>query len=213
MRPRRVVAISHAGGAGGDRVGRLVAEGLDFRFVDEEIITLAAGKEGLDPEVVADAERRKGLLARLVENLGRAGTVGAAGIGEFWVPEAGGLAGSSDLRELIIDAIRETAARGDVVIVSHAASIPLAGRDDLLRVFVTASLETRVRRLAAARRLAEAEAARRVKESDAGRADYFQRFYGIERELPTHYDLTVNTDVLTFEEAAALVVHAARPGA
>ena len=52
--------------------------------------------------------------------------------------------------------------------------------------------------------------ARFVRDSDAGRADYFQRFYGIERELPTHYDLVVNTEALTPDEAADVIVAAAR---
>jgi cytidylate kinase len=48
-----------------------------------------------------------------------------------------------------------------------------------------------------------------VKDSDAGRRDYLRRFYGIDEELPTHYDLVVNTDVLTVEQAADLVSLAA----
>ena len=44
----RVVAISRAAGAEGERIGALVAERLGFRYVDEEIITLAAEKQGVD---------------------------------------------------------------------------------------------------------------------------------------------------------------------
>jgi cytidylate kinase len=36
-----------------------------------------------------------------------------------------------------------------------------------------------------------------------------KRFYEIDEELPTHYDLVVNTDVLTVEQAAELVSRAA----
>jgi cytidylate kinase len=56
----------------------------------------------------------------------------------------------------------------------------------------------------------DAERARRVvKASDAGRADYLKRFYGITDELPTHYDLVINTDALSFGAAAALISQAA----
>ena len=61
----------------------------------------------------------------------------------------------------------------------------------------------------AAEALEPAKAARAVKDSDAGRRDYLKRFYEIDEELPTHYDLVVNTDVLTFERAADLVSRAA----
>jgi len=40
--------------------------------------------------------------------------------------------------------------------------------------------------------------------------DYFQRFYGIENELPTHYDLVINTEAWAADEAADIVVAAAR---
>ena len=53
------------------------------------------------------------------------------------------------------------------------------------------------------------KAARAVKDSDAGRRDYLKRFYEIDEELPTHYDLVVNTDVLSVERAADLVSRAA----
>jgi hypothetical protein len=38
-----------AAGAEGERIGSLVAERLGFRYVDEEIITRAAEKQGVDP--------------------------------------------------------------------------------------------------------------------------------------------------------------------
>lgn len=67
--PTRVVTISHATGAGGEPIGRTVADRLGFRYIDEEIITLAAEKEGVDAALVADTERRKGFLARLFSGL------------------------------------------------------------------------------------------------------------------------------------------------
>jgi cytidylate kinase len=94
------------------------------------------------------------------------------------------------------------------VIVAHAASLALATRDDVLRVFITASLQTRQRRLAASLQVEEKEAARVIKRSDAGRADYIKRFYRIDAELPTHYDLVINTDKLTPQAAARLIVDA-----
>jgi len=207
----RVVTIAHTTGAAGDRIGLAVAERLGFRYVDEQIIEVAAGKHGLDAGLVADAERRRTFFARLLEGMGNTPVLEPSGVGvvafeSFDIPRR------EELRALIVDAIKETAQSGDVVIVSHAAGIPLASRDDVLRVLVTASFQTRARRLAAATNVAQDAAERRLKESDAGRADYFRRFYGVERELPTHYDVVINTDRLTEEHAADIVVGAAGRG-
>jgi cytidylate kinase len=208
MAKTRIVTISHATGGGGDNIGRSVAKGLGFRYVDEEIIKLAAERHGLDIELVADAERRKSLLDRILNDLAATSMMDPTGGMAILPPEA--FVTREDLRALIVETIRETAERGQVVIVSHAAGIPLAGRPDLLRVLITASFEPRAQRVAEATRSKKVDAEKSLKDSDAGRADYFLRFYGIERELPTHYDLVINTDALTAEEATGIIIAAAQ---
>ena len=80
---RTVVCISHAAGAGGEEVGRLVAERLGFLYVNEEIVARAAAKGGVDAADVADEERRKSLAARALNAIaqggGEAWTLGAVG--------------------------------------------------------------------------------------------------------------------------------------
>jgi len=202
-----VVCISSEDGAGAAEASSLVAETLGFGLIDEGVLTRAAEEAGVEREVVADVERRKSAVVKLLEGFGPA-NVGAAGI--VMLPEDVGYGrpASNDLRALIRSVIEDTATAGRVVIVAHAASLALAARDDVLRVFITASPETRQRRLAESLQVDEKEAARVIKKSDAGRADYIKRFYRIDSELPTHYDLVINTDKLTPEDAARLVVDA-----
>ena len=111
---------------------------------------------------------------------------------------------------MIRSALWESAERGDAVIVAHAASLALATRTDVLRVLITASPETRVRRLAGAQNIGETEAEQQVARADANRADYLKRFYGVSTELPTHYDIVLNTDHVAPEDAGALILSAAR---
>ena len=107
---------------------------------------------------------------------------------------------------MIQAAIHEVAGVGQAVIVAHAASMALAHSEGVLRVLVTASTETRVRRVAEVERIIKEEVERRIATSDRERHEYFKRFYKIQQELPTHYDLVVNTDVLTVEQAADAIV-------
>ena len=204
----RVICISSEDGSGGLGAAQLVARELGFRVIDEEIVTRAAVEAGVEEEVVADVEQRKSILVRLIESVGSAGM----GTGYVMAPPEGAGYGqpvSDELRGLIKSVIEETAAEGEVVIVSHAASLALGLRDDVLRVLLTASTRTREQRFGAVLGLDEKEAARALKRSDAGRADYIKRFYGIAAELPTHYDLVINTDKLTPEDAARVIVSAA----
>jgi cytidylate kinase len=111
-----------------------------------------------------------------------------------------------DLRALIQAALHEIAANGSAVIAAHAASMTLASRPDVLRVLVTASVETRTRRLAEARGVTPATAAALIAEGDRNRHNYFRRFHDIAAELPTHYDVVVNTDSLDLAQVAEVIV-------
>jgi cytidylate kinase len=204
----RVVCISPLDGARGSEVVRAVAEKLGFRLVDEEIIRFAADEAGVDVVTMADVEQRRSFLDRLLGGVGAsapAATLAMAG----YVPDVH-TPGGSDLRGLIRTAIEEVASQGDVVIAAHAASLALADRDGVLRVLLTASPESRRDTIARHRGIDDKEAAKVVERGDANRADYLKRFYGVAKELPTHYDLVVNTDHVGPDDAGALVLSAAR---
>lgn len=202
--PCDVICISSEDGTGALGAASLAARALGFRLIDEDIVTRAAQDAGVEREVVADVERRRSLLERVLDSLGTSGM--AAG----YVPVPLEQTPSDDLRSLIRSVIEETAAVGQAIIVSHAASLALGGRENVLRVMFTASPETRARRLAASMGVEEREAEKVLQRSDAGRADYIKRFYGIGQELPTHYDLVINTDKLSPELGAELITQAAR---
>jgi hypothetical protein len=219
----RVVCISRTLAAGGEHVGKAVSERLGFRYVDEEIVAKAAAKANVDQEVIAAAEHKQPLVRRILDAIGlpkhlpdpMTYLIGRP-VEEYYVhltprpteavPEG--------RRALIRAVIAEIAAEGNVVIVAHAASFALAGMKGLLRVLVTASPETRIRRLSGlGRLLTDSDTVTTVRESDAERRDYLHRFYQVHEELPTHYDLVVNTDVLPPAQAVNLIVTAARDDA
>lgn len=198
----RVICISRALGAGGEIVGRLVSAELGFRYVDEEIVERAAEKADVPADLVADVEARKSLLRRVLPNVARdvASVSMIAGV----VPPRG-VDASDDYRRLIQQVIKEVAEEGDAVIVAHAASHALAGRPGIFRLLVTAPPDVRARRLTEDPGVTLEAARKIVEQSDRDRADYFKRFYETE-ELPTDYDLVVNTGTLTPEGTARLVI-------
>ena len=211
----RVVCISRAMAADGETIGQLIARHLGFRYVDEQIITLAARQAQIDPSLVAAAEQRQPLLQRLLDQLPGTRDVAGAITAATGVPVesfAGGVssyrAAPEDMRVLIRAAIHEVASVGTVVIVAHAASLALAGVPGVLRVLVTAPGNVRAKRLSTAEGLSPAAAEAAIAASDLERRDYLKRFYGVKEELPTHYDIVINTDVLTAEQAAAVIVAA-----
>jgi hypothetical protein len=201
-----VVTVARTLGASGEEIARKVAEGLGFQYIDDEIITWAAQQAGVAAESVQEAERTPPLLARILASLAVAPVEPSA----FTAPELMPLPdySSQAYRNIITQVIRDRAAKGNAVMVAHGAAIPLAGTDGLVRVFITASPATRVKRLTA-NGMSERDAQHAVENSDRERHDFFRRFYNLKEELPTHYDLVLNTDVLSVDQAAAVVIKAA----
>src|ERR1051326_4440289 len=131
-----VICISRDVGAGGEEIGRDVADQLGYRYVDEEIIERAANEAGIDPEHVASAEERRGLAARLLDAIAQS----AVNMPEAmaWADQAGFEAPLPEgVRELIREAVRQTADEGQAVIVTPGASYVLTGRQGVVRAFVT----------------------------------------------------------------------------
>ena len=203
---RSVVCISRAAGAGGEEVAKLVADQLGFRYVDDEIVRRAAELAGVSEEQMAQAEHSQPLVTRIMEALAAAPAMAEGG----YVPAAPIISPAVAYSHLIEHVVRETAEGKNVVIVAHGASHVLTARPEVLRVFVTASPETRTARLSRESAIDERAAAKSVEASDKERARYLERFYKVRQELPVHYDLTLNTDLMTPANAAALVVAAAR---
>lgn len=208
---QRVICIARIQGAGGDDIGRMVADGLGYRLVDEEIVQRAAESEGIAVEELFEVERRRSVIDRLLESLALTGSSDAYTVGVApSVPPLTAMIDPRSLRALIQRSIHETADGGGVVIVSHAASYALAGRPDVLRVLITASPATRLARIAEANGLDDKKATKAMDSDDAGRADYLKKFYDVSQESPSHYDLVLNSDLLSADVISSIVTMAAR---
>lgn len=199
-----VVTIAMTTGARAEQIGRLVAEHLGFQCVNDEIIDRAAEHAGVSRQAVAEVERSPTLISRIVNSL-------AAGMSAEWAGRSltpGEIDPSASYRRLIQDVVREIAAQRKAVILAHGASILLAKTPGVLRVLVTASPVTRAARVAAESGHDERQATREIQLSDRERRAFFKRFHDLEDELETHYDLVINTDVLSPEAAARLIAYA-----
>jgi len=203
------VCISATDGAAGEQIAPLVASRLDFLLVNEQIVAEAARQAGVDEQFVADVEKRKSLVSRMLSGISASDMAGASTLGPMPVMIEPTPA-SDALRGLIRSAIEEIAEQGDSVIVAHAASFALGDKPHVLRVLITGAPETRAKRVAESHACGAKEAEKLVSRGDANRADYIKRFYGIAAESPGDYDLVMNTDRLSAEQAADTIVHAAK---
>src|SRR5215213_4737266 len=66
----RVICISAVDGARGEEVAPAVAQALNYRLVDEEIVRKAAQEADVDVSHIAEVERRRSMATRLLDSLG-----------------------------------------------------------------------------------------------------------------------------------------------
>jgi cytidylate kinase len=201
----RAVALSQVYGSGAESIGRDVAQQLGFGYLNEAIVAQVASDRGVDPAVVMEAEQRKSFFIRVAEMAARGAPDVMPDTSLYAIDE------TDALLSLIRDAVRDAADRGNVVLVAHAACYACSDRSDVLRVWVTAPPLTRASRVASVLGLSDKEAARSVRQSDAARASYLKRVYGVGEESNTDYDVVINTERLTADAAAGLILSLVQP--
>ena len=204
-----VITISRQYASGGSNIAKLVAERLGWHVVDNELVERVAEQAGLSPGEVAAREER---VPSLIERIARALAISSP---EVFVTTGESPATrfdrESDLvkatEAVVAQAVREEAR---LVLVGRGAQAILAQHEDALHVFVVAPREVRI--AAAMRRLEipRDEAEETLDRTDDGRRRYVKTYYDREWEHAENYHLVVNTGVFSYQQAADLIVQAAR---
>jgi len=198
-----VVTVSRQYGAGGLRVAPAVADALGFRFVDRELVDLAANRLGVDPEVANSRDER---VPAVLEELGRALAAATPEFGVAPQPELDDRAMAAAVREVVLS----LAEAGGYVILGRGAQAILAERDDACSIWLVGDKADRVRRVMASQEVDEREATARCDRADGERAGYVRRFHGADIAEPTLYDCVINTSRLGIERAVELATLTAR---
>lgn len=205
-----VITIGREVGAGGETVGRMLADRLHIEYLDGAIVDEVARRLRVDKDVVEDYDERTGsafdkLLRRLAAvDFSTPQDVAA------WTPPYGDLAWDPHTSVLALtqEIIRQQAASGDCVIVGRAAGYVLKNRPDLLRVFLRAPVDFRLKAIMELKGLGEEEARRYLKAQDANRAAYVRQVYGGDWEHASLYDLVIDTGRLGHQRAVDIILAA-----
>lgn len=197
-----IVTISNEYGSGGVSVAARAAELLSYEFVDRQLPVVVAKKLQITPEdVEAGEDPGRSVGERLLEGLELATPELAESVPEPY---------DEEVLRAVQAAVREYAARGDVVIVGRAAGVILGRGPGVLRVFMHAPREWRIERIARGFGV-DAKAARaEVDRIDRARAAYLRDWYEARFGDPLYNDLAIDTSTFGEEGSAALIAAAVR---
>ncbi|HZK72587.1 MAG TPA: cytidylate kinase-like family protein [Clostridia bacterium] len=212
-----VITIGRQFGAGATVVGEMLARELHADLLESRIIDEVAQRLQLPKEEVeAEDEQPGSLLHRLLMALGSAS-------GEPMIqPEATAwnppnvdpvLDPVFDARRAVLaitqQVIKEAARAGNVVIVGRGGAYILSDFKGALHVYLRAAEASRVQAVMARRSISEEQARRLLKQTDENWSAYIKQVYGHDRNLPSHYDLVLDTGRLGYETTVATIVAAA----
>ena len=104
--------------------------------------------------------------------------------------------------------VKKICREGGVIIHGHGSHLVAAGHGESLNVFVAASFEQRAGNVAAQESVSEDEAAKRLKDADGEVQSVSSHLWGGDIGDTGAFDITVNLDRVTVQEAARLIVGA-----
>ncbi len=193
------ITVARQYGSGGRMVGEKLAELLGYRYVDRELVTLAAQKSGYAPEILnrADEKSAGSLLYTLAMGSNMYGMHGGGVHLEMPI--------NDKLFMVQSDIIKELANETSCVFVGRCADYVLSEYPGRISVFLYASSEARIARIAEEHGLTEREAADVIAKTDKRRMNYYSFYTGGVWGRYENYHLMLDTSVLGIDKTAEVI--------
>ncbi len=105
----------------------------------------------------------------------------------------------------IAETILHLAELGNVILIGRGAAVVTAGLVHVFHVRLVSSLEKRVQRIQELNRLSREAARQLIQKEDRGRERYLKKYFTTDVDDPLLYHLTINTDLISHDQAARLI--------
>jgi hypothetical protein len=198
-----VVTLSASYGAGGSRLGPLLAERLGVPFLDRVIPTAVAQRLAVPlGDALAHDDAVRSVLERLLLRFAPAAQTFAGTAPPELVDERSFLRCTEEV-------IRERSAGGGVIL-GRAGAVVLRDDPQALHVRLDGPPERRLAQAMALAGIDPATAERQLRETDRAREAYVRQFYGVDARDATLYHLVIDSTVLPLDLCVDLIALAAR---
>ena len=195
----RILTLERQYASGGRAVGKAVADALGVPCFNREILEYAAERSGQTPEHLERLEEtaNTGLISSLQAAYARL----ARGERAALPPEGALLIAEAEV-------IRELADEGPCVLIGRSAGCILRDRTDVLRAFLYADEEARIRRAVDEYGHDENEAPTVLRYFDRRRANFYNANYSLKWEDKAGYPLCLDTGRLGVAACAKVLLRA-----
>lgn len=188
-----IIAIGRENGTGGRDIAVRIANQLHLPFYDVQILMDVAKEMNMDlnPEELAkyDEAPRRLLATRRIR-------------GEY----------TNSVEEILaykqFDYLKEKAESGEsFVVIGRCADCVLKDYKGLVKIFINASDDAKIKRIAIRHNVSEAEAEKIIRKTDKGRKTYYERYSGgIRWGDPDWHDVVIKSDTLGLDDTTEVLL-------
>ncbi len=168
-----IITISRMHGSKGKYIGELVAKKLDIPYYYKELTAIAAEESGLDKEFVSKLNQKNNVLH------------------DLYLTTAP-VKYAIEAQEKVI---KKIASNGSCVIVGRAADYVLRNNKNLVRIFIYAPEEYRIKSVMEMYKDKKEDAKKNIKKSDKNRAGYYKLISGSTFGDVNNYDLCIDSSI------------------
>lgn len=196
MKDHIIINVGRQLGSGGHDIGRMLALDFQAKYYDKEIMNLAAKESGFSEKFFEQNDEKKGFLKGLF-NVQTSHVSGGSLYKTNFSQES--------LFQFQSDAIRKAAKEGSCVFVGRCADYVLRDFDNVVNIFITASLDYRIKQIMNKQHLDHDAARKFIEQKESSRAAYYNYYTGKKWGAAESYDLCIDTSVLGLMETEKII--------
>ena len=193
-----IITIGRQYGSAGREIGYIVAEKLGIKLYDKEMLDRAAKDSGICQELFEthDEKPTNSFLYSLVMDTYSLGY------------SVGGYTDMPINHKVFLaqfDAIKKIAEEGPCILVGRCADYALEEYDNVIRLFIHADMDARIRRIARIYDLTDSKAKELIVKTDKKRASYYNYYSNKKWGAADSYDFCLNSSMLGIEGTAKAI--------
>lgn len=193
-----IINVGRQIGSGGGEIARILADKFDCRFLDKELLNLAAKESGFSEKFFEQSDEQRGFLKSLFH------------IHAPFVGDSNMYRNNFSEENLFLfqsEAIKKAASEGSCVFVGRAADYILREEPNAISIFITADIESRIDNVSK-RMGIDKEAARKfIDDKEDERSKYYNYYTGKKWGHASSYDLCVDSSILGIEQTAEFIAN------
>lgn len=186
-----IITIGRQHGSSGREIARLLAEKLNYKCYDKEIVDEAANHSDFSRDLI-DAFDEKRMSAFILH-------AGGYGLNENFRL-------NMQVVSAQFDAMRNIAEKGNCIFVGRCADYILRDHDDLVSVFILGDMDERLKCLERRQGLDETEARKKIKEVDKDRSSFYRYYSDQTWGDAQNYDMCINSSKLGVEGTVQVIL-------